>query len=90
MDAGLSPQEATTQVVEQIGDDFVEDADDGPVFWLVLASLQLEADALDADVAERAKAAIPANLERWREEATDDDFESRRQVLGALQQRLPT
>jgi hypothetical protein len=55
MDAGLSQQQATAQVIEGVGADFIEDADDGPVFWLVLASLQLEVRALDTDVAQRAR-----------------------------------
>jgi hypothetical protein len=58
------------------------------VFWLVLAALQLDTGALDSDIAQRAQAALPSNLARWREEATDDDFESRKQVLDELQQRL--
>jgi hypothetical protein len=49
-----------------------------PVFWIALAALQLEAAEVTPAVAARAVQAIPANLSRWREEATAEDFTARR------------
>ena len=84
---GLSPEAAAAQIVESLSE-YVEDVDDGPILWLALASLQLEVGALDRAVAERARSSINPNLERWRDEASPDDFTARQVELTQLGQRL--
>ena len=69
VDGGASPDEATSALLAGIGTEVGEDEDDGPVFWIALAALQLDAGALQRAVVERANLAIPATLERWREDA---------------------
>jgi len=86
--SGSSVSDATAALIGGLGADFIPDVDDGPVFWIALAALQVEAGEVAPDVAARAVEAIPANLSRWREEATAEDLAAREQVLGALEQRL--
>jgi Domain of unknown function (DUF4259) len=86
--SGSSAADATAAMIEGLGADFIPDEDDGPVFWIALAALRLEAGQVAPDVAARAVESIPANLARWRGEATDEDFEAREQVLRELEQRL--
>ncbi len=49
---GGSPAEATRAVRDNFEQDCADDYDDGPVFWLALASLQHDAAALESDVAQ--------------------------------------
>lgn len=86
--SGSSVSDATAVLIDGLGADFIPDEDDGPVFWIALAALQLEAAEVTPDVAARAVEAIPANLSRWREEATAEDFTARERVLSELEQRL--
>jgi hypothetical protein len=88
VEGGSSPTEATSALVAGLGSEVADDEDDGPVFWIALAALLLEQGALDREVAERAKAAIPSNLARWREDAEADDLAERERVLGDLLRRL--
>jgi hypothetical protein len=83
---GLGGNAATQRVFEVFGD-AVEDYDDGPVFWLSLAAIQLERGILQSDVRENALAAITPNLERW-EEAGPDEMAQRKVVLDELRVRL--
>ena len=86
--SGSSVSDATAELIGGLGADFIPDEDDGPVFWIALAALQLEAAEVMPDVAARAIEAIPANLSRWREESSAEDFAAREQVLGELEHRL--
>jgi formaldehyde-activating enzyme involved in methanogenesis len=86
--SGSSASGAAAAVIEGIGAGFIPDEDDGPVFWIALAALQIEAAQVTPDVAAKAAESIPANLARWREEATEEDFAAREQVLRELEQRL--
>jgi hypothetical protein len=86
--SGWSVSDATATLIDGLGADFISDDDDGPVFWIALAALQLEAAEVTPDVAAQAVEAIPANLSRWREESTEEDFAARERVLGELEQRL--
>jgi hypothetical protein len=66
--------------------DFLEDSDDGPVFWLALASTQWDYGCLTEDVKQRAIAVVEggANLPRWSEKQLD----KRRAVLAELKDKL--
>ena len=85
---GRSPAETTAGLIDGLGSAFIDDVDDGPVFWIALAALQLEADALDPGVAQRAAAAIPVNMERWRGEADPNEAARREQLLDDLLDRV--
>jgi hypothetical protein len=88
LERGSSPEEATSKLLAGVGSEVADDQDDGPVFWIALATLQLDAGALQRTVAERATSAIPTNLERWRGDADSDDFAERERLLSDLQRRL--
>jgi hypothetical protein len=66
--------------------DSLEDSDDGPVFWLALASTQWDYGCLTEDVKQRAIAVVEggANLPRWSEKQLD----KRRAVLAELKDKL--
>jgi len=81
------PAEATRAVYAE-WEEAIEDVDDGPVVFFALASLQLDAQALDGEVKERALAAIGPNMRRWEEESSPDDAEQRRAVLEELRGRM--
>ena len=86
-DTAGGPAAATEAVFEEFGE-AIEDVDDGPVIFFALASLQLDAGALDKAVKERALASIEPNVRRWEEESSPDDAAERRRVLEDLRQRL--
>jgi hypothetical protein len=85
---GLTPAEATARLIGGLGSNFADDVDDGPVFWIALAALQLEEDSLDPQVAVRAAAAIPLNANRWREESDPDSAAERGRLLADLSAKL--
>jgi hypothetical protein len=84
---GASPAEASRRLIKSFAEEIAA-TDDGPIVWLALASLQLDADALDPAVAERARSSIEPSLERWREEATPEDYAAREAALAELRRRL--
>jgi hypothetical protein len=88
--AGGSPADATAALIDGLGTDVRDDPDDGPVFWIALAALQVEAGALDEGVASQARDSFPPNLARWRNESTPEDAAERERVLGELNERLRT
>jgi hypothetical protein len=88
VEGGSSTDEATSALLGGFGSEVADDEDDGPVFWIALAALQLEAGALQRTVGEQAISAIPKNLERWRGEADTAAFAERERLLSDLQFRL--
>jgi len=85
---GMPQEDVTARLIAGLGSGFIPDSDDGPVFWIALAALQLESDALDAQVAQQAAQAIPLNAARWRQEADADTVAQRDRVLDELRNRL--
>lgn len=81
---GQSPAEATRSVRDSFEQDCADDYDDGPVFWLVLASLQHSASALEPRVRDHAIARIEQNAEKWREESDPDSAAARGEMLATL------
>jgi hypothetical protein len=61
--------------------------DDGPVLFIALASLQLDAGVLEDRVRDMAVLSIAASLERW-EEALLQDAQERSRVLEELRERI--
>ena len=84
--SGKAPEEATMLLQEQWALALL-DADDGPTFWLALASTQWKYGVLLPDVRERALAVIAsgADLARWGGGA---EAARRARVLAALQRTL--
>jgi hypothetical protein len=85
---GLDSSAATQRVLEEFAQ-AAEDFDDGPVISLALAALQLQREALQPEMRERALHIIATGegLRSWAavDAATLDE---RRQVLAQLQTRL--
>ena len=89
MEAGMAPAEAVAQLVQN-HPECLEDEDDGPVFWLALAALQVELGHLLQPVRQRALKVIEhgANLRRWEADATPAEAAERRRVLQHLRSQL--
>lgn len=83
---GLPGPAATDELMRRMAD-AIEDADDGPVFWIALAATQWKLGRLEDRVRNRALAAIRAggDLARWEHVA---ERRRRSQVLSKLEQDL--
>ena len=86
--AAESAESATAMVLRDLGSDVIDDTEDGPVLWIALAALQLGSGAVTSEVKDRALAGIPANVERWREDASPAVAAEREELLTALRDRL--
>ncbi len=86
---GATVAHATAEVLRE-AKAALNDPDDGPTVWLALAALQLEQGELHANVRDHALAVIEsgADLRRWEEEGTQEDYEGRKRVLDDLRARL--
>lgn len=86
---GVDAQEATRRLTESWRDT-IEDADEGPVFWITLAATQYSMGRLQDDVRDRALAVIDSgeDLRRWQEDATAADVAKRRRNLEKLREQL--
>jgi hypothetical protein len=85
---GHSLPEASTSVKQMFEGDSADDYDEGPVYWLALASLQLEAGAVEPLVRERALASIEPNTQKWHEESDPESAATREKVLSTLADAL--
>lgn len=91
LEAGRSHDDAMKLLIDRYAEDCAEDPDDGPPFWFAIATLELDARGEVNDYSrDRALGAMPADLERWREEASEEDHRERERVLGELAARLKT
>lgn len=88
LDEGLSVKEATQRILEDF-EDVLEDEDEGPIVYLVLAVLQLEQDELQPEIRQKALKIIEfgQGLARW-EEAGEEEMAERKQVLEDLKAKL--
>jgi hypothetical protein len=84
---GRSPADAARAVAEAFSE-IAEDPDEGPILFISLATLQLEARAVENGIRTVALASIPANLDRWNVEATPEDAAERTRVLTDLETKL--
>jgi hypothetical protein len=84
---GLSGPEATDQLLKEY-ESSVNDMDDGPVFWLVLAAIQWKVGRLEDRVREKALQIIDdgSDLRKW---SGDDKLRRKRaDVLNRLREQL--
>ena len=86
LSVGKSNEEATNIMIEY-NRDFIEDEEDGPVFWLALADTQWKCGRLMKEVKEEALNQMDNNLKRWKEEGTRE-YNKRKKVLENLKERL--
>ena len=84
---GLSNIDATKDLIE-LNSDFIEDPDDGPLFWLALADTQWKYGRLLPEIKEIALEYIRSgtDLEKWKE--NKKQYEKRKKVLDELEERL--
>ena len=85
---GMSVKEATKQILESF-EDVLEDDEEAPIVYLVLAILQLEKGALQKNIKKKALGIIKSGqgLDRWKE-AGEDELNNRIRVLDELKDKL--
>lgn len=86
---GQTIPQATRRILEE-WQEAVEDADDGPVIWLALASLQWDRGGLQSSVKQKAIRIIDSgiDLDRWRSSGDAGKVGQRKAVLRKLRQKL--
>jgi hypothetical protein len=88
LDEDLSVEEATKRILENY-QDILDDEDEGPIVYLVLAALQYEQDELQPEIRKKALDVIETGkgLARW-EEAGEEELAERKQELKDLETKL--
>lgn len=89
----LNQGDTIPQATRRILDEWqqaLEDAEDGPVIWLALASLQRDRTGLQSRVKKKAIRIIDSDidLDRWRSTADSRKVSQRKSVLQKLRQKL--
>lgn len=84
---GYSNVEATKEVIKR-NIDFIDDEEDGPLFWLALADTQWKYGRLLSEVKEQAIKCIEEgkDLKRWEENKSQ--YKKRKKVLEELKEKL--
>ena len=84
---GYTNEEATEDVID-CNYNYIEDVEDGPIFWMALADTQWKYGRLLPSIKEKALEVIHSgsDLERWKEEPTN--YRKRKKVLEELEKRL--
>ena len=85
---GKTYAEANKLIIEEF-DFCLNDQDEAPVFWLVLANVQMKHSCLEEETKTRAMESFEHDLQRWKE-ASPAQQKKREQVLLRLKQRLLT
>lgn len=88
LDEGLNVKEATQRILEDF-EDVLEDEDEGPLVYLVLAALQLEQGELQPEIRQKVLKIIESGqgLPRW-EEAGKEELAERKQMLEEFKVKL--
>lgn len=88
---GKTNEEALKRIISLYREE-IEDYDDGPVFWMVLADILWDFGRLTEEVKLKAlkEIEIGGNLKKWRKEGTIKDYEVRKQELEKLKEKLNT
>ncbi len=86
--AGYTNIEATKETIDR-NMDFIQDEDEGPLFWFALADTQWKYGRLLEEVKEEAIKHIKSgkNLEIWKQE-NEKQYKKRKMVLEELEERL--
>lgn len=79
----------TGSVINSTYQDDIEDPDDGPLFWIALASMQWKYGSLDAAVLQQVKTDFENEngLERWRE-LGKDGYAKRKEVIKKFLEKI--
>lgn len=86
---GKSNEETLKEIIEQ-NKDTIEDYDEGPVFWMVLADTMWNWGRLTKEVRDRAIEEIENgnNLKKWQKETTEKEYLARKKELEKLKEKL--
>lgn len=88
LEDGLNAKEASKQILQSY-EDVLEDEDEGPLVYLVLAALQLKEGSVQNNIRKKALEIIESGdgLGRW-EEAGEEALRQRVQALNILKDQL--
>lgn len=86
---GITNEKALEEMKETYVES-IEDSEEGPVFWMVLADTMWKLGRLTEEVKERAIEEIEKgnNLKIWKEERTKKEYEIRKKELEKLREKL--
>ncbi len=86
---GRTNKEALEEMIERYAEE-IEDDDEGPVFWMLLADTMWNLGRLIPEVKEKAIQQIDEgkNLEIWKQEGTPKEYELRKRELSKLKEKL--
>ena len=86
---GRTNKEALEEMIERYAEE-IEDDDEGPVFWMLLADTMWNLGRLIPEVKEKAIQQIDEgkNLEIWKQEGTQKEYELRKSELNKLKEKL--
>lgn len=86
---GKNAEEATKEMLEKYKL-WLDDEEDAPMFWCVLASVQWDYGRLVPEVKEKAIKYLEAgyDLKQWEEEASKRDYEQRKKQINKLIEKL--
>lgn len=87
LNSGLSHEVATKTLIDRY-QEALEDSEESSVFWLTLAAIQLEHNALIKDVKTNALDVIRSDRDLLRWEETPDLLSNRKQMLEQLRNQL--
>ena len=87
--SGKTNEEALNEILEMY-EESIEDEEEGPIFWLVLADTMWKVGRLTKTVKEKAMKEIErgTNLKYWEEEGTKGEYRTRERELQKLKEKL--
>ena len=87
--SGKTNEEALNEILEMY-EESIEDEEEGPIFWLVLADTMWKVGRLTKEVKEKAIQEIErgTNLKYWEEEGTKGEYRTRERELQKLKEKL--
>lgn len=77
---GIDNEKALKEIIEE-NKEYIEDIDDGPVFWIALADTMWNEGRLTEEVKKEALNAIDKNLIRWKDEVDEKEYKLREREL---------
>ena len=77
---GIDNEKALKEIIEE-NKDYIEDIDEGPVFWIALADTMWNEGRLTEKVKKEAINAIDKNLIKWKDEVDEKEYKLREKEL---------